>query len=163
MSQIYKKKIYSFFDDESESLVKYLGLKKEVSAMALEDGRTIKALEEARRIYQNSPDEAIDKLCRASGLDTFETGRYCALYMEIKSDTEICSCFAGCNSSGKLTATGAVLCTELIRQKKLESYFGKMGDIANTSGVPEIVQQLADEYHFDISGNYTGEILTGEI
>ena len=158
-----EKKIYAFFDSESEALVKYLGLKSELSAMALEGGRTIRALEESRRLYETAPDEAIEKLCRASGLDTFEIGRYCAIYTEIRSDKGTCGCFVGCTSSGRLTASGAVLCTELIRRGILTDYFGKLGDIAINSDILDIVQSLADEYHFDISGSDEDELLTGEI
>ena len=103
------------------------------------------------------------KRCRASGLDTFEIGRYCTVYTEIKSDDSTCICSVGCTSSGKLTASGAVLCTELIRRGILTDYFGKMGDIAINSDILDIMQLLADEYHFEISDSDESELLTGEI
>lgn len=158
-----KKKRYPFYDRESEILVRDLKLKKGSWSMVLEGKRTMKALEECRAIYQENQELAIEKLCKASSLDTFEHGRYSAIYVQMKTENKESCCFVKCNTSSELTALASVLCVALIQRRQLENFYGSFGELGNTENIIELLQELADEVLWESDKGEAGELLAGEI
>lgn len=158
-----KKKRYPFYDQESKSMVRDLNLKKGSWSMVLEGQRTMKALEESRAIYQENQELAIENLCKASSLDTFEHGRYSAIYVQMKTERKESLCFVKCNTSSELTALASVLCVELIKRHQLENFWGSFGELSNTENVIDILQELATEMIWESDAGEADELLVGEV
>ena len=158
-----KKKKYPFYDQESKDLVQDLSLKKGSWSMVLEGQRTMRALEESRANYQVNQELAIQNLCKASSLDTFEHGRYCAIYVRMKTEKKECLCFVKCDTSSELTAIASVLCVELIRRGELKNFGGSFGKLRNTELVMDILQELASEMIWKSEIRVVEELLAGEI
>lgn len=158
-----KKKRYPFYDEEAKLLVRELKPKKGSWSMTLEGKRTKKALEESRAIYQENQKLAIERLCKASSLDTFEHGRYSAIYVQMKTESKESRFFIKCSTAGGLTALAAVVCVELFKRRQLENRYGSFGELANAEKVIPILQKLADEVIWEPDAGETGELLAGEI
>ena len=131
--------------------------------MVLEGKRTMKALEECRAICQEKQELAIEKLCKASSLDTFEHGRYSAIYVQMKTENKESFCFVKCNTSSELTAIAAVLCAALIQRRQVENFYGSFGELGNTENIIELLQELADEVLWESDKGEACELLSGEI
>lgn len=158
-----KKKRYPFYDQESESIVREFHLKKGGWFMVLEGQRTMKALEECRTIYQENKELAIEKLCKASSLDTFEHGRYSAIYVQMKTESKECSCLVKCNTSRELTALAGVLCVELMKRQQIEHFNGSFGELENPERVIPILQELDGDVSWEFHVGGASELLAGEI
>lgn len=158
-----QKRRYPFFDRESEFLTEDLKLKKGSWSMVLEGERTIKALEECRIIYQDNQELAIEKLCRASGLDTFEHGRYSGIYVRMKTENNESHFFIKCNTSSELTALASVLCVVLIQRYQSEHFYGSFGEFKDTTVILRLLQELADEVIWESDKKEITELLVGEI
>lgn len=158
-----KKKNYPFFDQESKALVRELNLKKGIWSMVLEGERTMKVLEECRMLYKEDKELATDKLCRASSLDTFEHGRYSAIYIELKTESKKDSCFIRCNTSGELTALATKLCITLLKRGKLKDFYGSFGEIQVDEDIIPLLQELAHEVVYESNSSEDSELLLGEI
>ena len=138
-------------------------MKKGSWSMVLEGQRTMKALEESRAIYQENQELAIENLCKASSLDTFEHGRYSAIYVQMKTERKESLCFVKCNTSSELTALASVLCVELIKRHQLENFWGSFGELSNTENVIDILQELATEMIWESDAGEADELLVGEV
>ncbi|MBQ7433955.1 MAG: SDR family NAD(P)-dependent oxidoreductase [Lachnospiraceae bacterium] len=158
-----KKKRYPFYDQESKIMVREFALKRGSWSMVLEGQRTMKALEESRTIYPDNQELAIEKLCKASSLDTFEHGRYSAIYVQMKTESRERRCFVRCNTSSELTALASVLCVELIKRAQLENFCGSFGELRNPENVIGILQKMAAEVIWESDAGKTEELLAGEI
>ena len=158
-----KKKRYPFFDKESEFLVKELDLQTGSWFMVLEGEKTMKVLEECRRIYGTDQELAIDKLCRASSLDTFQHGRYSAIYMEMKTENHKGTCLVRCANSARLTALASVLCVISLQNHHLKNFGGTFGTLDLSSQIIDHLYDLADEVLWETDENEAGEFLAGEL
>ncbi len=153
-------KKYSFYDRESQYLTSHLDIESGSWSMALCGNRTIKALEEARALYSTNPEKAIDNLCNASSLDTFEHGRFCGICITEQIDSMERNMCIKCHSASELTALAPVICVKLKIIGALGNYNGDFGQIDSTEYLFELLDQLDVQV---VNGFEEEELLLGEI